>query len=334
MSVRQVHRVSRSEQGFTLIELAIVILIIGILLVPLFGVALSSVESKRTQHTKVALEAARDALIAFAAANTGCLPFAADYEGGLPDTDQNGNVRPSFRDTGAGKKNSHAGDLPWADLGLTNSFLDGERLRLQYYVASPYTDNGRNPASGVTCNAGFRGFEWNSNVTYNGSDANPLYVYYKPPRSDRRLYKVVGTLAAGTSPDSAGPAIAKDVTDPLPASLLEVRRGPNVTGTKGQSDVVSAQNAFVLIALGGNRNATLGRGHVRDSNHVGDANGNQWPLNLNNVDTAIFSITPNVDLSDEGNSGDDTILVMSFINFKAELNKYGLNIAAICETTC
>ncbi len=89
------HRISfgqRSRAGFTIIELAIVLVVISLLLMPLLRIAASSVGATRTQDTGAALATARDALVAFAASNNGCLPFAADFEGGLLDTDANGVV--------------------------------------------------------------------------------------------------------------------------------------------------------------------------------------------------------------------------------------------------
>ncbi len=44
-----------------------------------------------------------------------------------------------------------------------------------------------------------------------------------------------------------------------------------------------------------------------------------------------FSATRNIDATD---CGDDTLLVMSLVNFKAELAEYGLSMEAICDSTC
>ena len=333
------HRISfgqKSRAGFTIIELAIVIVVISLLLIPLLRIAASSIGTTRIQDTGAALETARDALVAFAASNNGCLPFAADFEGGLPDTDANGVVTSSSVDTGFGTADKHAGDLPWAELGLTNSFLDGEKLRVQYYVASPYTD------ADADCAARFRGFEWNTNVTYNGS----TYVYYDPG-TGRTLWQIVGTLPAGTSPDTVDPdpGVAPDWTSTdvgvaFPASLLEVRRGPDVTDPTDSQDLVqSAQTVFVLIAPGKNRNAARDRAYVRDANHIRNASGATWPLDFifdgtNLSYEVIFSATQNIDGSDSNNDGDDTLLVMSFTSFKAALSKYGLNMEPLCEVSC
>ncbi len=508
-----------SQAGNSIVALAAVIMVTGVLLVPLLNISSESIESDRILHTEDALERARDALIAYAAQNQGCLPFAADFEGGLPDTNLSGIVTSSSSDTGLGNNNIYGGDLPWAELGLPNDSRDGEGLRLQYYVASAYTDLG---VSTDRCPAGYRGHEWAPSVTYNGSVPRPLYVYYNAsdgvalgqtpggasilaldgalvtagtavfdgPRrvtvtsnlddsgvtfiidgtdengqmisenvtgpnaraartigefltvtqvvisggatgsitvgaeSDRGLYKIVGTLPAGTPPNPTGTTLTaaassnetsltvasiagfssgdqisvvlnggtphmttvngapsttsvrvkgvwiytysititdampnaasignrvikgwnqpEDVTDALPYPLLEVRQGPDViTGIDTQTDVLSAQNVFVLIAPGKNRNADVDRAYVRDSNHERDSAGGPWPLNVDrtdpqweNLDTVVFSNTRNIDATDGGNDGDDTLLVMYFNDYKAALSRYGLNMEPFCDGAC
>ncbi len=334
-----------AQRGLSVLELVIVITVFSLLLVPTLSLISPDIDVKRIQRTQDALETARDALVAFAAANNGCLPFAADFEGGLPDTDASGVAAPGYVDTGVGKVGTYAGDLPWADLGFTNSFLDGENLRLQYFVSQAYTDFDPLP-SAIVCAAGFRGFEWDSSVTYQGTNSNPLYVYYAEG-TDRWLYKVTGTLPAGTAPPSAGPTIAVDVTKVLDGNLLELRRGPDVnTGSQGpdggpQHDVLSARNVFVLIAPGKNRNATFGRAYVRDSTHINNISNAPWPLDLTGnagaaaiIDTAIFSLINNIGAADAADNGDDTLLAMSFTEFKVELRKYGLHMEPICEQAC
>ena len=322
----------RLRTGFTVIELAIVLILVGLLVVPLLRLAGVSFGSTRDGMTQIALETARDGLIAFAAANGGCLPFAADFEGGYPDTDATG-ASGGFVDTGSViTAPKTAGDVPWADLGLNSSFLDGDNLRIQYYVAVGYVDTDTSPP--IACLAGFRGFQWKSDVTYVGTDANPVYVYHSLSAKDRWLYKIIGTLSQGTPPNTV-PAVADELKFLLPASLLEVRRGPVINAASPQNDPISLQNVFVLIAPGNNTNADHNRRYFRDSNHRGDAGGSSWsPDSSNNLDLVVFSSTPNVDTTDAGNNGDDTILVMSFIQYKAELNKYGLNMEPMCDDLC
>ena len=380
-------RIRGSERGFTLIELAIVLIIIGLLAVPLFRFLSGHLDVARTQATKLALEAAGVALIAFAGKNNGCLPFAADFEGGFVDTNWTGHGARGYADTGIGVPNQRGGDLPWADLGLAAAFLDGDGLRIQYFVASPYTDSDTDPTNGIDCAAGFRGVQWVPGLAYAGSDGDPKFVYYTfTDQGTRTLCKITGLLPPGMTPAEGGgqrgapfglpkgPPTNKNVPpgppkkksgssigdfvdcfyNPIPAALLELRRGPNVTADPTETDVLSAQNVFVLIAPGDNRNDFYERFYIRDSNHAGDVTGEKrasygfkrLQLNATNVDAARFSNTRNVippppsekpqpaSSNPAEGDGDDTLLVMPFAKYKLALHQYGLNMEALCETFC
>ena len=328
------------HNGFTLIELAIVMVVAGLLLVPLLRMAGSAVVSTRLKKTQSVLETASGALIAFAAANGGCLPFAADSEGGLPDTDAAGAASAS-PDTGYGVIGRHAGDLPWADLGLTNSFLDGDGLRIQYYVATPYTDsNATSPV--LQCDAGFRGFPYDKDVAYTAPVLAALWVYATPTNGVLTLYKLTAgaplEISDPTSDDA--PSLDADVTahpDQLPNPLLQLLKGPDISSaTDGQNnpfddDIENLQNVFVLIAPGPNRNAGIDRRFSRDSAHKASAAGVTWALGTLDVDGIVFSSEPNADAADTANSGDDTLLNMTFEDFKKEMSKQGLNMEPVCE---
>ena len=327
---------AEAQRGFTMPDLVVVLSTMGVLFGPILAAFDNSMETTHDEFTQISLDTARTALIKFAAANNGCLPFAADFEGGVPDTNDSGEFTPGLADTGVGTRGKHGGDVPWADLGLGKHFVDGVGLRIQYYVASQYTDDDEVANNELTCKAGVRGVEWNPSVTYNGSNPQPIYVYYTRSGSDRRLYKITGTLPAGTPPDTVVGDITEDLTVPLPASLLEVRRGPDVTSVGSNSDVVSTQNVFVLNAPGENRNVKANdRSHIRDANHVNPTEFNEeWNIDLDVVDNVIFAAVHNTDPTDQGNDGDDTLMVVSFISFKAALNKYGLHVEPVCEEAC
>ena len=322
---------SESQGGFSVFDTVNAIAIVGVLVAPMMAATGSLMDATRARVTASAFATARDALVAFAAAHDGCLPFAADSEGGLPDTDQSGNPSP---DTGVGVVNTFAGDLPWSELGLTTTFLDGDKLRIQYYVASPYTD--ADMSDDVICPAGSRGSLWDPSLTYDGT-GSAQYVYYTPAGSDLQLYKITGDLPAGKSPATAKMKDVKNITAPLPDALLEVRRGPDITGKFGkkeQSDRLSSQNVFVLIAAGKNRNARLDRTHIRDANHAGNKAGGPWTVNNADVDGVVFAGTRNLDTTNDIDYGDDTLFVMSVTIFIAEVSKYRMTLAAICAGSC
>ena len=128
-----------------------------------------------------------------------------------------------------------------------------------------------------------------------------------------------------------------DVTEALPNPLLEVRRGPDITSNaNSQKDVLSAQNVFVLIATGENRNPTLDRRHMRDAGHLASASGSgtPWALGLSDVDGVVFSMVHDLSSADRQDDGDDTLRVMSFIEYKSRLKAFGKSIQPICDNSC
>ena len=316
-------RVNRREnqKGFSLPELVLTMTAVGAILSPVLDAVDSSMDSIHAEQNQSILETAREALIRYAVRNDGCLPFAADWEGGLANTGQNGGI--GYTDTGVAKNNTRSGDLPWTDLGLGDSFRDGDGLRIQYYVASQYADFG----SG--CEASARGEDWNQLVAYEGTVSDPVYLYFTPPGGSRGLYEVNGSLAAGTSPAVGGYSV---LGNSLPANLLELRRGPDIKATGSEKDILSAQNIFVLIATGDNVNAnnSINLPFMRDDNHRANGSGGApWNLNQNVVDDVRFSATHEFNSSDDGLSGDDMLLVTSFLSYKSSLRSFGVKLESI-----
>lgn len=116
------------NQGFTLVEMAVVLVIVGLLiggLVTPLGVQL---EQRRVADTQRAMEEARDALLGFAARN-GYLPCPAiSSANGLEDRD------------GAHCTNERRiGFLPWATLGLQR--LDSWNHLYLYSVTPAFSDS-------------------------------------------------------------------------------------------------------------------------------------------------------------------------------------------------
>ena len=309
-----------AQKGFSLPELAVAMTAVGAILTPVLGAVDSSLDAIRSEQNQSILEVARESLIRYAARNNGCLPFAADWEGSLPDTGQTG--APGYTDTGVAKANTRAGDLPWTDLGLGDGFRDSGSLRIQYYIASQYADFGSD------CAAAAKGSDWNQMVAYSGTVSDAIYLYYTPPGGSRGLYEVDGELAAGTRPDSGFSEIGVS----LPANLLELRRGPDIKANGSEKDILSAQNIFVLIATGDNINAnnSINLPFMRDENHRASGGGGvPWNLNQNVVDDVRFSATREFDSADDGSSGDDMLLVTSFLSYKSDLKSFGVKLESI-----
>jgi len=114
------------QSGFTLVEIAIVLLIVGLMLGGMIAPLQSQLEQRRVSDTQRSLDEAREALIGYAMRN-GYLPCPAisAFDG---HEDRN--------DSGCNKR---YGYLPWTTLGLSR--LDGWGRVLGYSVTPAFTNN-------------------------------------------------------------------------------------------------------------------------------------------------------------------------------------------------
>lgn len=119
----------RSMRGFSLLEVAVVLVIMGLVLGGLLLTMGTYQQYQRTQQTQRQLGEARDALIGFAATQ-GRLPCPADPAG-------DGRERAP---TAAGCTTGLEGELPWATLGLPRVDAWGQALR--YAVSADFARNG------------------------------------------------------------------------------------------------------------------------------------------------------------------------------------------------
>ncbi len=116
------------KKGFTLIEMAIVLVIVGLLLAGLFTTLRAQFELRRTEETRVVLEEAKEALMGYALANK-FLP--------CPDTNAipNGTEGPRV----ANECLPLEGVLPWQLLGVRG--LDAWGRYIRYRVSSNFSNN-------------------------------------------------------------------------------------------------------------------------------------------------------------------------------------------------
>lgn len=117
---------ARTTRGFSLIELAVVLLIVSLLLGGLLVPLATQVQQRQVVETEKALEEVKEALIGFAASQTAArLP--------CPDTTGDGveDACPSTASSSSG------GNLPWVTLGVSQSDPWGQRL--QYRVNGAFT---------------------------------------------------------------------------------------------------------------------------------------------------------------------------------------------------
>lgn len=117
------------DQGFTLIELAVAMTVIAILGASVLMAVRVQMVQRQTAETRAALDEAREALLAFAAAN-GHLPCPAI--GGAPDQGQEN------RDPNTMVCKSRRGLLPWSTLGVVA--IDGHGRRLAYATGNEVSD--------------------------------------------------------------------------------------------------------------------------------------------------------------------------------------------------
>ena len=130
----------QANNGFTLIELAVVLVIIAIMLGSFIGTLSSRIENSRISDTANELEEIKQAMIAFAFVNgylpcpdcntvTGNCP-AAIVADGIADYDVVANRC---------NEDERAGNVPWVSLGFGRSDLWGTRYR--YAVQNEYADS-------------------------------------------------------------------------------------------------------------------------------------------------------------------------------------------------
>ena len=125
-------RARRAAHGFTLIEMAVVLVVVSLVLGSLLVPLASQVEQRKIEGTEQILEQARDAVLAFAAAR-GRLPCPADATGGQEKIT-----------IASGVCTYNPGFLPAATLGLSPLDAEGfardgwgmEQNRIRYAVRS------------------------------------------------------------------------------------------------------------------------------------------------------------------------------------------------------
>lgn len=115
--------------GFTLIELAIVLVIIALLAGGAMMTAGALVEQRYRSDTQSLLQDARDALVGFAASHN-----AADGKPYLPCPDTDGD---GLENRSGATCASSEGNLPWSTLGVAST--DAWNNRLRYRVQSAFS---------------------------------------------------------------------------------------------------------------------------------------------------------------------------------------------------
>lgn len=120
--------------GFTLAEMAIVLVVVGLLLTSVLSTVSTQVEARNTAETQSRLNQIKDALIGYAQAN-GRLPCAAD--GTLATGATGAGQEPALVSNLCPTATKYA-VLPWATLGVSETDVWGRRFT--YKVVSTFSD--------------------------------------------------------------------------------------------------------------------------------------------------------------------------------------------------
>lgn len=198
--------------GFTLIEMAVAIFIIGLLLGSIFVPLQTQLEQRQIRDAEIYLGQARDAIIGFAAAN-GYLP-CPDL---VASNDGIEDITGGTTCTADAARISY-GLVPSSTLNLTNS-ADPWRNRFRYRVVSAYA--ARPGAITTTTNATLRVCSTNTcspATTILTNSANPndqaVFVLISQGRNGRGAISAVGetNLAAVTADEMANAGTANAVS--------------------------------------------------------------------------------------------------------------------------
>lgn len=159
LTIKRQHQI-----GFTLVEMAIVLMIIGLLLGGLIPTISSQIEQQHTNETRKQLGEIQQALIGYALIN-GRLPCPAD--GTIATGQANAGVEATAGSNCANITGNAAwGVLPWATLGASETDAWGRRFT--YRVTAAFADGTDGDGSSCTVTAG---------VSFQLCSSGNLYVY-------------------------------------------------------------------------------------------------------------------------------------------------------------
>lgn len=131
----------KQQRAFTLIELAIVLVIVTILVGGLAVPLSAQIQARRVAETRKTLEDAREAILGFAMINDG----TPSTNRRLPCPDVEGDGTESLNGAVCAQA---SGFLPWVDLGVANQDAWGNRLR--YEVDQDLADPDKGFAASVS----------------------------------------------------------------------------------------------------------------------------------------------------------------------------------------
>lgn len=260
----------RRQRGFTLAELAIGFLIIGLLLAGAFMPLSSQIEVRNTADTRRTMDQIKEALIGFAQSN-GRLPCPARgaTAAGTTDSSWGAAIAAGVEQYNTATKSCYIalGVVPWSTLGITETDAWGRRMT--YRVAPAFADD-------TTLTT------WNSRLSApGGSQSRALPSPYSPadqspacpstgasnaptptPTLSSFALCTLGDIAVLTRSDSDHSVVTPLGTG-LPAVIVSHgRNGNGAWQPTGIQLVAAAASSDELVNSGGTTTATPSGGYL------------------------------------------------------------------------
>jgi len=189
-----------TQRGFTLIEMAIVLVIITILIGGLVMPLSAQIQARRIAETKKTLEEARDAVLGYALTHTSTTTPGRPYLP-CPDTDDNGDEDRNVSGDCVGAD----GWFPWIDLGTAPQDAWGNRLH--YSIENrEYADSSKGIPDSAVFTPPYAGLSLkrictSSACTTSIAEHLPVVVFSHGPNGWDALNANGNKLAAPTSAD-------------------------------------------------------------------------------------------------------------------------------------
>ena len=220
----------RSQRGFSLIELAIVLVILGLLIGSGFAALTAATEQARRSEAERQLIHVRDALYGFAMSQ-GRIPCPDDPA--APDGNE---------DLTGGTCDHTGGALPWVDLQLGRRDAWGSLLR--YRVDPNYADTNTSPAFDLTDSGNLEVRDADANLIV---DTTPAVVVSFGPQGSQ-----VWTDAGYTCPAAGTNGFSTDENENCDDDgdfIYAEYRPPDATGGRFDDVVIWVPNTVLLSRM-------------------------------------------------------------------------------------
>lgn len=218
----------RRAQGFTLLEITVVLFILGLMIAGLFGPLETQLEARDRRQTEESLQQIVEALYGYALTNRR-LP--------CPDSDGDGRSNPLFDESipATADCDQRVGQLPWSELAVAQSDSWGNRFT--YAVTDPAFTR---PDTDGLCNGGSDHFDLCSTGTLvvrsRGDD--PATTGTRESKSELATYATnlpAVVVSHGRNGSGAQTMGGVDLPDPAGADELENADGDAIFMARGYS---------------------------------------------------------------------------------------------------